>query len=444
MSDREFENYLALLTGMLRLRRTQREGISGELRDHLIEHVAQLEASGIAHEEAVRRALQEFGDAAALAANFQALVGMRRRRLVMRCTIGTTVVMTGLVVALLAFRPEVRNDRILAQAQAEAQPGNEKQPDAGKKKIPPPPRDPDQRTRLALRQETSIDFTETPLAVALATLGEQHGVQQYIDRRSLRDAGIDHDAAVTLNLDGVPLQMVLDLMLRELSLDYRIRNGVIVVASEEDVQSQTEVRVYEVPEEDAHSLLMLIAETVEPDSWRPDPQVRPGNNPYGYGAAAPQGGFGGVADLSGPGSIRAYRGVLVVSQTPEVHQKIEKLLSDLNRVLIDRPRRATTATPPPSETVPATQPGFGPPGQPPSSGGFVPAPGSPGTASGGSSATPDLPTTRGIRAPGGFGPNGPPGTSAPPTIDPANPPRPNTPPTFETPPGAGAPKPDSR
>jgi hypothetical protein len=36
MSDREFENYLALLTGMLRLRRTQREGIAGELRDHLI------------------------------------------------------------------------------------------------------------------------------------------------------------------------------------------------------------------------------------------------------------------------------------------------------------------------------------------------------------------------------------------------------------------------
>jgi hypothetical protein len=58
MKDREFENYLALLSGMLRLRRTQREGIAGELRDHLVEHVAHLEASGIAHEEAVRRALE--------------------------------------------------------------------------------------------------------------------------------------------------------------------------------------------------------------------------------------------------------------------------------------------------------------------------------------------------------------------------------------------------
>ena len=29
MKDREFDNYLALLSGMLRLRRTQREGIAG-------------------------------------------------------------------------------------------------------------------------------------------------------------------------------------------------------------------------------------------------------------------------------------------------------------------------------------------------------------------------------------------------------------------------------
>ena len=122
MNDREFDNYLALLGGMLRLRRTQRDHIAGELRDHLIEHVAHLEASGITHEEAVRRALEEFGDAAALAANFSALVGMRRRRLIMRCTIGTTVVMTGLVVAMLAFRPPVIDDPSVVNAQA--QPGS--------------------------------------------------------------------------------------------------------------------------------------------------------------------------------------------------------------------------------------------------------------------------------------------------------------------------------
>jgi hypothetical protein len=355
--------------------------------------------------------------------------------------------MTGLIVALLAFRPEMRNDPGIAQAQAESDPSGEKQADGGKTKTPTPPRDPDLRTRLALRQATSIDFTETGLRTALATLGEQHAVQHYIDQRSLRDAGVDSDAAVTLNLDNVPFSMVLDLMLRELSLGYRIRNGVIVIASEEDVRSQTEVRVYEVPEEDAQSLLWLIAETIEPDSWRPDPQVRPGNNPYGYGAAAPQGGFGGVADPSGPGSIRAYRGVLVVSQTPEVHQKIEKLLSDLNRVLIDRPRRGAAGAAEPSglgdsrgspgiptigypgqpSTSGTTPPGYGSPhsripgrrpaGQPPTSGGFAPVPGSP-------AATPGLPS---------------PATGVPARLDPHNEPPPNTPPTFERPSGSEAP-----
>ena len=117
MNDREFENYLALLSGMLRLRRTQQSDIAGELRDHLIEHVAELERRGVPHEQAVREALTEFGDAAALAASFSALVRTRRRRLIMRCTIGTTLVMAGLMIGVFAFRPPVENDPNVVQAQ---------------------------------------------------------------------------------------------------------------------------------------------------------------------------------------------------------------------------------------------------------------------------------------------------------------------------------------
>ncbi len=42
MGEQEFERYLALLSGMLRLSRGQRESIASELRDHLEERLAEL------------------------------------------------------------------------------------------------------------------------------------------------------------------------------------------------------------------------------------------------------------------------------------------------------------------------------------------------------------------------------------------------------------------
>jgi hypothetical protein len=123
MNDRDFDNYLALLTGLLRLRSRQQAAISEELRDHLVEHVAHLEARGVTHDEAVRAALAEFGDAAALAANFSHLVRARRRRLIMRCTIGTACVLVGLAIGIVALRPQEtdRTVRLVAQEPPKAE-----------------------------------------------------------------------------------------------------------------------------------------------------------------------------------------------------------------------------------------------------------------------------------------------------------------------------------
>jgi hypothetical protein len=216
MSDRDFENYLALLSGMLRLRRSQRAGISGELRDHLIEHVAHLESTGITHEEAVRRALEEFGDAAALAANFSALVGMRRRRLIMRCTIGTTVVMTGLVVALLAFRPPLVNDPSVIQAQADPTTAKPKaaadaRPAAKKAEISRNEQA-NAETRRKLDTLIDVEFDETPLHAALEFIAKKVGTQFYLDPKSLADAAIASDTPVSLHLKQVPAEMAIDLI----------------------------------------------------------------------------------------------------------------------------------------------------------------------------------------------------------------------------------------
>src|SRR5437762_8314971 len=86
MSDREFENYLTLLAGLLRLDTRQRGAIADELRAHLEDRLDELLASGVSRDEAVRQALAEFGDAAGLAGQFVSLSRNRKRRWLMRLT----------------------------------------------------------------------------------------------------------------------------------------------------------------------------------------------------------------------------------------------------------------------------------------------------------------------------------------------------------------------
>jgi hypothetical protein len=290
----------------------------------------------------------------------------------MRCTIGTTIVMTGMVIAMLAFRPPVIDDPQVAKAQAEAK--SRRAPEQGTTGSgrAARPVNPDDAAREKLKDATDAEFNEVPLRDVLNYFADRHAVQFYLDPRSLKEAGIANDSPVTINLKGVPLEMLLSVILREQQLDYRLRNGVIMIASESDVQSQTDVRVYQVPQGLANELAALIPATIATDHWR-EPvlmnilggapagmmDAAGGTGMQGTGAAPGPGaagmpgtgggfgiglggygggGLGAAAVISepigggGPGMIRVFRGTLVISQTPEVHQKIEKLIQDLASV----------------------------------------------------------------------------------------------------------------
>ena len=56
MSDREFENYLTLLAGLLRLDGKQRRAIADELRSHLEDRLEELLERGVSKDEAVQQA----------------------------------------------------------------------------------------------------------------------------------------------------------------------------------------------------------------------------------------------------------------------------------------------------------------------------------------------------------------------------------------------------
>lgn len=329
-----------MLSGLLRLRRGQREAIAGELRDHLVEHVLHLEQQGVSHDEAVRRAITEFGDAAALAASFSALVRTRRRRLIMRCTIGTTLVMAGLMIGIFAFRPEVEDDPNLARAQGRGSAAKKEPAVKGEGQSIAERRDADAIAREKLRMKTKVEFSQILLSDMLDFISDMTDVQHYLDERSINEAGAAVDSQVTLQLKDVPVDMVLDLVFRQLNLGYTLRNGVMIVQSQDDLRSKTDVRVYRVPEDAAMELAALIPATVDVDSWdftQPSPHaagyagMMGGMGGMPAGAAAPVGGVGGGGP--GIGTVRVFRGALVISQTPDVHQKIEKLLADLDPVM---------------------------------------------------------------------------------------------------------------
>ena len=105
MSDHEFENYLALLSRLLRLSGKQRDQISEELRAHLEDRLDELIARGVSHEAAVRQALEEFGDAAGLAGQFVAISRNRKRRWLVRLTTFSVAATLLLAAGIAIFWP---------------------------------------------------------------------------------------------------------------------------------------------------------------------------------------------------------------------------------------------------------------------------------------------------------------------------------------------------
>ena len=119
MSEQEFELYLKLLSRCLNLTPGQREQIADELRDHLEQRLEELAQAGVPREKAVVQALDEFGDAAVLAGNFATVARLKRRRFLMRLSLGSVGALTAALLIAFAFWPENRavrgHERIVAQ-----------------------------------------------------------------------------------------------------------------------------------------------------------------------------------------------------------------------------------------------------------------------------------------------------------------------------------------
>jgi hypothetical protein len=125
MSEQEFELYLKLLSRCLNLTPRQREQIADELRDHLEERLEELAQVGLPRDKAVIQALDEFGDAAVLAANFTTIARLKRRRFLMRLSLGSVGGLTAALLIAFAFWPDNRAvrgpEQVVAQDKSKAE-----------------------------------------------------------------------------------------------------------------------------------------------------------------------------------------------------------------------------------------------------------------------------------------------------------------------------------
>ncbi|MEX2286098.1 MAG: permease prefix domain 1-containing protein [Planctomycetaceae bacterium] len=252
MSEKEFELYLSLLSRFLRLKSTQRGEIADELRDHLEARLEELSRSGLSREDAIHAALEEFGDAAELAHHFTQIAQRRKRRFIMRCTVGTVAVLTAGILLTTAFWPA--NQGVQLPIVAMGQPGEKNTGLAAlteKQKSKPPspnlrvdePRN--MQIELDLQSRIDVNFPEVPLRDAIEFLAGLYQVPILFDKKSLEEAGLNPDAElVHLKVDQIKFETALKLMLEPLHLTYRVWDGFLFVETQETEARHTEVQIH--------------------------------------------------------------------------------------------------------------------------------------------------------------------------------------------------------
>ena len=128
-----------------------------------------------------------------------------------------------------------------------------------------------QETSDKLREETEVEFTDTPLVDALEFLTELHDMPITVDDRSLAAAGVETDTPVNLIGSGFSFKSALGLVLEPLELAWIVRTDGITITSQETADKTFETRYYDfyqlIPDDDIDELARLASKIVQFHSW---------------------------------------------------------------------------------------------------------------------------------------------------------------------------------
>ena len=315
MSNEELEVYVALVAKFMQLSPEQRDLISGELQDHLQMRVEDLIHEGVSKSDAISQAVEEFGDAAVMAKNFQTVHNLKKRRWMMRFM--TFSIAGSFLVAVLTMAMWPQNARFGSPSKLIAQQNDWDNPfdnprdpkvktvsDPAPKKVKPnalAPAHPkgkptasdstqrNQRTEAKLKQNVNFDYDEAPFSEIMEELGEQMGLNFILTPSASNDA-LPKDETITSNISGMPLGKALDLILAPKNATYVIDSGAILFISldEADDECWHRVKMF-----DCRELVKVLPKTAPPVKLFLPRYFGGGGGGGGFGSGGGGGGFGG-------------------------------------------------------------------------------------------------------------------------------------------------------
>lgn len=248
MSKRDFDARLQVLCRLLKLDSEQAAAVSRDLRQQLDQRVEEIVRTGKPRSDAIDQAIEEFGDAAGMAADLTRVSQRLIRRWVTGATLVSAVALTVALGAVLMLEwrslPVAQVAAPTVQFEAASAPPQETR--LTSLLLDPQP---DDLELPQLSEPCSISLVEDhPLDDALQFLSKQHQVSIVLDPVMLRDGIITPDQPLNLPLLGWPqepiggesssswphnvtLAQVLTFMLSELELTWQVKDQIITVTT---------------------------------------------------------------------------------------------------------------------------------------------------------------------------------------------------------------------
>ena len=177
--------------------------------------------------------------------------------------------------------------------------------------------------RAALDEVVELGTKETTLAALAKQLGDKHEIAVVLDLAELKANEKSPETVIDPRVGKTTLRKALRAALRSDDLTFVVRNDALVITSAEAAELETFVRIYQVHDlvvapndpdgrPNYDSLTELIMSTILPESWRE--------------AGGTQ---GEIKAFDGPGVM-----ALIVTQTEDVHEQVEALLTDLREAKV--------------------------------------------------------------------------------------------------------------